>query len=297
MPDDSIKSYLHLHFIVFIWGFTAILGQLISLEALPLVWYRIAIAVFCLAAYFVLTKKSFRASKQSIVLFCAAGIVIALHWLTFFWAIKVSNVSLTLACLSTGAFFASLLEPLFFKRRIVIYEVLFGLIVVGALVLIFSVEQQYKLGIVLGLMSAFLSALFSIINGKFAPKYEARVITFYELLGGFAVLSVFLALSGGFDASFFKVSTLDWIWLLVLGSFCTAYAFLASVKVMKFLSPYTVMLTINMEPVYGILLAVLIFKDSEKMTPAFYLGALLILATVIGNGIVKNRKKTKVIKE
>lgn len=296
MLGDNLKSYLNLHLIVFIWGFTAVLGQLISLEALPLVWYRIAIAVGCLFVYFLFTGRKLSGSKKSIALFLVAGIVIAVHWLTFFGAIKASNVSVTLACISTGAFFASILEPIFYKRKVVWYEVLFGLIVILGLCIIFSVETHYITGIVLGLISAFLSAVFSIINGKFAQKHEPGIITFYELLGGLLVLSLFLGFSGGFNRSFFTIQASDWLWLILLGSFCTAYAFLASVKIMKFLSPYTVMLTINLEPVYGILLAVLIFKDSEKMTPAFYIGALLILSTVILNGIVKNAKKSKVIK-
>ncbi|MBW3519613.1 DMT family transporter [Flavobacterium sp. NKUCC04_CG] len=296
MLGDNFKSYLNLHFIVFIWGFTAVLGQLISLEALPLVWYRIAIAVSCLFVYFLIMRQKMTASKKNISLFLLAGIVIAVHWLTFFGAIKASNVSVTLACISTGAFFASILEPIFYKRKIVWYEVLFGLMVVFGLSIIFSVETQYVTGIVLGLISAFLSAVFSIINGKFAQKHEPSIITFYELVGGLLILSIYLGISGGFNQEFFTVKSSDWLWLILLGSFCTAYAFLASVKVMKFLSPYTVMLTINLEPVYGILLAVLIFKDSEKMTPAFYIGALLILSTVILNGIVKNVKKSKVIK-
>ena len=297
MLNDSSKSYLYLHLIVFIWGFTAILGNLITLEALPLVWYRIVIAVLALLGYFILTKKSIRTSKKALIQFLLAGFVIAIHWLTFFWAIKVSNISVTLACISTGAFFASILEPIFYKRRIIGYEVFFGFIVIIALGIIFSVEGEYVEGIILALIAAFLSALFSIINGKFAVKHDAAVITFYELLGGIVILSLFLLFSGGFTASFFQISTSDWIWLLILGVFCTAFAFLASVKIMKHLSPYTVMLTINLEPVYGILLAVILFKDSEKMTPEFYLGALLILSTVILNGIVKNRKKRKVLKE
>lgn len=293
MPNDSLKSYFKLHFIVLIWGFTAILGNLITLDALPLVWYRIGIAVTTLFLFFLITKKSFLVPKTAVVKFLLAGIVIAVHWLTFFWAIKVSNVSVTLACISTGAFFASILEPIFYRRKVILYEVFFGFLVIIALGVIFSVEGQYLEGIVLALFSAFLSALFSIINGKFIVKHDASVITFYELTGGLLVLSLFLIFTGGFNPDFFQVSAMDWFWLLILGVFCTAYAFLSSVKVMKHLTPYTVMLTINLEPVYGIILAVLIFKDSEKMTSEFYLGAVLILATVVLNGIVKNRKKRK----
>jgi drug/metabolite transporter (DMT)-like permease len=293
MLADNIKSYLYLHLIVFIWGFTAILGHLISLEALPLVWYRIVIAVISLGIIFLFKKQTIKDTKQNIFRFLAAGVVIALHWLTFFWAIKVSNISVTLACLSTGAFFTSILEPVFYKRKIVLYEVFFGFIVVCALVLIFSVEHQYVTGIILGLIAAFLSALFSIINGKLVQYTPAPVITFYEMVGGVIILSLFLLFSGGFTVQFFNISAVDWFWLFILGFFCTALAFLGSVYIMKHLTPYTVMLTVNLEPVYGILLAVLLFKNSEKMNFEFYLGALLILSTVILNGVMKHRKKRK----
>lgn len=293
MLADNIKSYIYLHIIVFIWGFTAILGHLITLEALPLVWYRILIAVVTLGLMFIFKKQTLKASRANIIQFFGAGLVIALHWLTFFWAIKVSNISVTLACLSTGAFFASILEPIFFKRRIIAYEVFFGFIVICALALIFSVSGEYVVGIILGLSSACLSATFSIINSKLVKHTAAPIITFYEMLGGLVILSVFLLFTGGFTIEFFTVSLEDWFWLFILGVFCTAFAFLGSVYIMKFLTPFTVMLTINLEPVYGIVLAVLLFKDSEKMNSEFYIGALLILSTVVLNALVKNRKKRK----
>ncbi len=293
MPNDNIKSYLHLHLIVFIWGFTAILGGLISLDALPLVWYRMMIALLLIFLYLLVRKRPIGASGKILAGFLLGGLVIALHWLTFFMAIKVSNISVTLACLSTGAFFASFLEPIFYGRKMIWYEVLFGLIVIVGLGIIFNVEGDHINGIILALTSAFLSALFSVINGKFAQKHEASVITFYELLGGVGFLTLYMLFSGYFTPSFFELSLSDCIWLLVLGSICTAYAFLASVKVMKYLSPYTVMLTINLEPIYGIILAVLVFQDKEKMSPSFYVGAAIILLTVILNGVAKNYKKIK----
>ncbi|WP_159799327.1 DMT family transporter [Flavobacterium sp. MK4S-17] len=291
MLSDNIKSYLHLHFIVFIWGFTAVLGALISLDALPLVWFRMSIAVVLIYLYALVKKKSLRIPLKTLLAFLVAGLIIALHWLTFFKAIKVSNVSVTLACLSTGAFFASLLEPVFFGRKIIGYEVLFGLLVVAGLYIIFRFEGDYFYGIALALSSAFLSAVFSIINGKYAKLYSPTVISFYELLGGVFFFSLYLLFSGSFTIQFFNVSVSDWLWLFALGSFCTAYAFIASVQVMKFLSPYTVMLTINMEPIYGIILAVIVFKEKETMGLPFYIGAAIILTTVILNGILKNYKR------
>ncbi len=290
MQNDNLKSYLHLHLIVFIWGFTAILGKLISLQALDLVWYRMLLAVLFITIYIFITKQSFKIPTRIFWGFMLSGVIIAAHWFTFYEAIKVSNISITLACLSTGAFFASLLEPIFYKRKIIWYELLFGLIVIGALILIFNVEIRFKKGILLGITSAFLSALFSMINGKYAKVYNPNIICAYELFGGVFFLSIFLFFTEKFTASFFSISKNDFFWLLILASICTAYAFSASVKVMKFLSPYTVMLTINLEPIYGIILAVIFFEKTEQMNPLFYLGALIILATVIFNGILKNKK-------
>lgn len=293
MPNDKLKSYFHLHFIVFIWGFTAVLGKLISLSALPLVWYRMVVAVSIIFLFVKFSKISLDVSKRLMFGFLFSGLVIAMHWLTFFHAIKVSNISVTLACLSTGALFASILEPIFYGKKIVLYEVFFGLLVVLGLGIIFKVEGNYVEGILLALTSAFLSATFSVINGKFAQYNNAAVITFYELLGGVVFLSAYLLFSGSFTYEFFQISMNDLLWLLVLGSVCTAYAFLASVKVMKYLTPYTVMLTINMEPIYGIILGIIVFSESERMSTEFYIGASIILTTVILNGVIKNYKKVK----
>ena len=287
MQNDKLLNYLHLHFIVFIWGFTAVLGALISLEAIPLVWYRMLLATLIIMVFLKIKKENLKFSIRTLAGFALAGIIIALHWLTFFGAIKASNVSVTLAVLSTGAFFASILEPLLYGRKIIIYEVFFGLIVVIGLYIIFDVEATYTLGIVLALVSAFLSALFSVINGKFILKNKASVISFYELMFGVLGISIYLAFSGSFTAEFFTLSTHDWIYLSILASACTAYAFIASIHVMKWISPYTVMLTINMEPIYGIILALIVLGDSENMSPQFYYGAAIILLTVIANGIIK----------
>lgn len=291
MLSDNTKSYLHLHLIVFIWGFTAILGALITLEAMPLVWFRMLFAVFFILVYIKWKKMPIKVPKKVILKFLVAGLIIALHWFTFFRAIKVSNVSITLACLSTGAFFTSIIEPIFFKKKMVWYEIFFGLIVVFGLTIIFNVEGKYVEGIALALTSAFLSASFAVINSKFVQQYDATVISFYELSGGVLFFSVFLIFLGSFNAEFFKLSLEDFIYLMILSSVCTAYAFIASTAVMKFLSPYTVMLTINLEPIYGIILAVLWFKDKEQMSPEFYIGAVIILITVIINGIIKSRAK------
>ncbi|WP_439553704.1 DMT family transporter [Flavobacterium macrobrachii] len=292
MLSDNTKSYLHLHLIVFIWGFTAILGALISLDALPLVWFRMLFAVGFIAVFIYFKKLPLRVSKKAFLQFIFAGLIIALHWFTFFKAIKVSNVSVTLACLSTGAFFASLLEPILYGKKIVWYEVFLGILVICGLYIIFNVEGNYWEGIILALISAFLSALFAVINSKFVKEHDATVISFYELSGGVFFFSILLLFGNSFNADFFQLTTKDFVYLLILSSVCTAYAFIASTAVMKFLSPYTVMLTINLEPIYGIILAMLIFKEKEQMSFEFYIGALIILFTVLLNVIIKGRKKS-----
>ncbi|WNM17908.1 DMT family transporter [Flavobacterium capsici] len=291
MLSDSFKSYLHLHLIVFIWGFTAILGALISLDALPLVWFRMSLAVVFISLYIYWKKLPLKVSRKFLMQFIFAGFIIALHWFTFFKAIKVSNVSVTLACLSTGAFFASFLEPILFGKKIIWYEVFLGLLVVLGLYIIFNVEGNYFYGILLALTSAFLSALFSVINSKFVKTHDATIISFYELSGGVLFFSVLLLFGNQFSTDFFSLTFDDLKYLIILSSICTAYAFIASTSVMKHLSAYTVMLTINLEPIYGIILAVILFKEKEKMSVDFYIGALLILFTVLLNIVIKTHRK------
>lgn len=290
MQTDNLKNYLHLHFIVFIWGFTAILGALISIDAIPLVWYRMFLASIFILLYFVFRRKSLRISKKMALKFLFGGIIIASHWIAFFMSIKVSNVSIALVTLSTGALFASFIEPIFYKRKLNYLEILFGLIVVLGLYLIFNVESNYWLGILLALLAAFLSALFSVLNGLFVREYKASVISFYQIFFGVLAISVYLFINGQFTPEFFVLKTSDWIYLGILSSICTAYAFIASVAILKHLSPFTVMLTINLEPVYGILFAVIIFGEKEMMDSMFYVGALIILCTVIANGLLKYKK-------
>ncbi len=293
MPNVKLKNYFHLHFIVFIWGFTAVLGALITLNALPLVWYRMLLAVAFVLAYIIIKKIPLIVTRKQLLLYIIAGIVIALHWVTFFKAIKVSNVSITLACMSTGAFFTALLEPFWYKRKFVWYEVVLGLTVIYGLWIIFKVDTTYTLGIVLALTSALLSSIFSLINGKLVQENRPSIISFFELLSGVIFLTFYLLLNNQINVHFFNISSSDWVYLIILASVCTAYAFIASVKVMKYISPYTVMLTINLEPVYGIALAYFILGESEKMNTNFYIGALIILSTVVANGILKNKSAIK----
>ncbi len=294
MQKNNLKSYFLLHFIVFIWGFTAVLGELITIREASLVWYRMLLASIFLFAYILWKKKSFILPLKAITHLTLVGFLIAIHWIYFFKAINVSNVSITLAMFSVGAFFASILEPIFYKRKMLWYEVFFGLIIISGLFMIMKVETKYLQGILYALFSVFIGVLFTIFNGKLTQKYDSTVITLYEFFAGFLFVSVYILLDGKFDANFFRVSGRDWILILVLSSVCTAYAFTASVQVMRKLSPYTVMLTTNLEPVYGIFLAYFIIGEDEKMSVPFYIVSAIILITVILNGVVKHfQKQTK----
>ena len=291
MQNDKLKNYLHLHLLVFIAGFTAILGELISIKAVGLVWYRMLFATVLIGLYVVISKIKIKASPNAILKFSLAGIIIALHWITFFGAIDVSNISITLAMFSTGAFFASLIEPIIYKRKIIWYEIVFGLLVIIGVFIITQSEIKYLSGIILGIVSAFLSSLFAVLNGKFLEQHTATVISFYEFISGVAFISVFMLFFGdGFSSEFFILSSADFGYLFILASVCTAYAFIASVYVMKLISPYTVVLTYNLEPIYGILLALLLFPEKEIMSTSFYYGVMIIISVVLLNGILKNSK-------
>jgi drug/metabolite transporter (DMT)-like permease len=293
MQKDNLKSYLNLHLIVFIWGFTAILGALITIQADALVWYRMLLATVFLFLFILFKKESFRIPIKEFFKLIFVGLLIALHWIFFFQAIHVSNVSITLAVFSLGAFLASILEPVFYGRKVLWYEVFFGLIIIAALAMILKVEINYFEGILYALISIIIGVLFTLMNGKLIEKHEPSVITFYEFLAGVIFITIYFLLTYKFNADFFILSTSDWVYLLILSSICTAYAFTASVKVMRILSPYTVMLTTSLEPVYGIILAFFIIGEKEKMSTEFYFGAVLIVLTVILNGVVKHYLSNK----
>lgn len=292
MPNAKLSNYFHLHFIIFIWSFTAILGKLISLDAIPLVWARMLFAVLFILGFMWVRNYSFRVSRRIRTMLVLGGIAIALHWITFFHAIKVANVSITLATMASGALFTAILEPLWYKRKFIGYEIVFGMLVILGLAIIFQVNSEYELGFWLGLLSTFFGAIFTLINGQLVMKERPTTITFYELLVGAICISIYGFSVSDLTSPFQTLPLTDWFYLAILVTVCTAYAFIGSVKVMRYIRPFTVMLTVNLEPVYGIILAYFIFGDDEKMHPNFYLGALIILITVVTNGILKNRKKS-----
>jgi drug/metabolite transporter (DMT)-like permease len=269
------------------------LGALISLDAFELVFYRMGLAILTLWIWAFWRKKEVRVNPKQLGYYLMAGAVIAVHWVTFFHAIKVSNVSITLSCMSTVAVFVSILEPILYKRPFKLQEILLALLGVAGLVLIFGFESEYRIGIITAVTSAFLAAVFSTVNGLLVRNDSAVKISMYELSGGWLVMVIYLAITGAFQNGLPTLVGLDLLWLMILGTVCTAYAFIVSVDVMRELSPFTVVLTINLEPVYGIILALLIFGSDETMSPFFYLGTLIILVSVVLNGLLNRRRRLK----
>ncbi|MFB1021735.1 MAG: EamA family transporter [Vicingaceae bacterium] len=288
-----MKNLLLLHLVVLIFGFTAILGKLITIPSDQLVWYRMFFATCSLAVYLVLMKKSFKMKRIGILKTIGVGFIIAAHWVFFFEAIKQSNVSIALAATATGSLFTALLEPIFFKRKLHFYELLLGSIVLLGLYFIFQFETDNSLGIWLGVLAAFLASLFTVMNGQLIKQYDSTRISFYELGGGVIAVTLYFLIFSRSSLPNFQLSSSDWLWMLVLAIVCTAFAFVASVKVMEELTPFTVSLSINLEPIYGILLALLIFGESEKMSPGFYIGTSLILCSLFLNVWIKRRLKKK----
>ena len=292
MQNNRGKNILQLHFIVFIFGFTSILGALISISALPITIYRMGIASFFLALFiFLYDKNKFKLKKALIIKILICGLIIALHWITFFYAIKISNVSITVSMMSSAAFLTSLIEPLFFKKKFLLYELILGILSLFGVSIIFNAEIKYIDGLIVALISSVLVSVFTILNSRIVIKNSSITISFYELFIGFLFSLFYYYLF--IDTSLFlkKINYQDLIFLLILGIICTSYAFTKSVDLIKYLKPFTIMMIINMEPVYAIFISLLIFGESEYLSINFYIGFIIILISVIINGFFKYKKK------
>ena len=292
MQDVRTKSLIHYHLIVFIFGFSSVMGALCSLDAIPLVVYRMLLASLGLAVYFAIFHPTyFRLERSMWVKVILGGLIIGVHWVTFFHAIKVAGVSLTLSMMATGAFITAMIEPLINKRKILGYELLFGGLIAVGVGMIFQAEYEHLYGISIALLSAFLSSVFTILNTQLVKQGKAITLSFYELLVG-AVFGIgFVIFSGDYTLEAFELRQWDWLWIILIAWVCTSYAFNISIKVMQHLSPFTVMLIINLEPVYGILLSLAIWGDEELMSFRFYLGFVIVLGAILLNGIYKSQKQ------
>jgi drug/metabolite transporter (DMT)-like permease len=289
----SSSDYLKLHFIVFLWGFSAILGKLVTVPAVELVFFRSIFAAAGLAALIYFSKGTFNVGRSDLVKMLLIGFIVALHWLAFFGAARISNVSVSLVGFATNSLWAALLEPWFNKTRLNKIEVVLGLIVIAGLYIIFSFDFQYQAGLLVGIFAGFTSALFSVFNSRIVKRISARTITFYEMAGAFLSLAIFIPL---FNLAVtpeneFQLSPtgMDFLYIAILAGVCSVYASTVATELMKRISVFMIQLTLNLEPVYGIIMAVIIFEQQEKMNANFYIGTIVILSAVVCYPMLKKR--------
>ena len=293
------KYHFLLHFVILIWGFTGVLGKhldISGMEAMPIVIYRMLIGWVTLLIFMLLIKKSIKIDFKGLLKTLGTGVVIATHWWAFFKAIELSNVSIALIFMSTTALFTSFVEPIIAKKKFDFKELLTGIIVVIGIVVIINDlssigNQGYIWAIALALFSAFLAAVFSIINSVLVKEYDSKVITLYEIFGGFIAITIVTIALGNHDISAFSIDYKQFLLLFILGSVCTSFAFLMGVYIMKFIPAYTVNLSVNMEPIYAIILALMFFGSNEVMSFNFYIGALIVVGTILLNAYFKRKKK------
>lgn len=294
------KHYLHLHFVVLIWGFTAILGLLISVPAVEIVLYRTLIATLALGLLLYVWKKPISVGRKATLQILLTGFLISAHWILFFGAARVSTASVCLAGMATSSLWTSFIEPFFYRKKIKFYEVALGVLAIIGLYIIFRFEFNHALGLMMAIASAFLASLFTVINSKFTKQYYHYTITFYEMAGAFMFTLLFLPFYASLISEgriiYWQPTSMDWLYLVILALICTVYAYSASVELMKNISAYAVNLTTNMEPIYGILLALIFLGDKEKMTPEFYAGTCIILVSVLAYPIIKRYQRRKAAK-
>lgn len=276
------------------WGFTGILGKLIHLDAVLIVWYRVFIAAAFLAFFFVFTKKSFKVGRKHWWKIGIVGLIVACHWLTFYYAIQLSTASLGILCLSTTTLHVTWLEPIVMKRRFSWVEFAMGAFVIYGIYFVsgdFTAKEMNALYI--GLTSALCAAMFSVFNGRLVHDVPSTHLSFYELSTGFIAISVFLLITGRLNFGVFSMTYSDMGWLLFLGILCTSFAFLVTMDIVKRLGAFTVSLSINLEPVYTILLAIFILKEHKLLNSNFYIGSAIIILVVVLNGILKHIQNKK----
>jgi drug/metabolite transporter (DMT)-like permease len=292
----SSSDYFKLHFIVFLWGFSAILGKLVTIPAVELVFFRSIFAAAGMAAVIAFSRGSFKVNREDLWQLLLIGTVVAFHWLSFFGSARVSNVSVSLVGFATNSLWAALLEPWFNKTKLKKYEVVLGLVVLLGLYIIFSFDFQYQLGLALGIAAGFTSALFSVFNSRMVKRIPARTITFYEMIGVFVSIGIFLPVYDlmGNDVQL-TPSGMDLMYIAILAGVCSVYAYTVAVELMKRVSVFMIQLTLNLEPVYGIIMAVIIFGQQEKMNINFYIGTLVILSAVATYPLLKKRFEKTVL--
>ncbi|MEL6656988.1 MAG: EamA family transporter [Bacteroidota bacterium] len=285
MLAEERRAYLELHLAVLLFGLTAILGDLIQLTALVLVWWRVFLTSGSLVPFVKPRQLMDDLGKGLFWRFAGIGVLVALHWVTFYGAIKLSNASICLVCMATTSFFTAFLEPLIVKRPFRWYELLLGLLIVPGMALVVrNIQVEMIWGVVAGLASAFLAATFATFNKKYIANHNPTRITFLELSSAWAFLSVVLAgmlISGQKIGELWPTSPMDWVYLLILAFLCTNLAYTLSLRALRHISAFAANLTVNLEPVYGIILAWLLLNEQEELSPGFYWGVVIILLAVL----------------
>lgn len=295
MLTEERRAYLELHLAVLLFGLTAILGDLIQLTALVLVWWRVLLTSGSLLP-FVSPGKLLRDLGWPLLLrFMGIGVLVALHWLTFYGAIKLSNASICLVCMATTSFFTAFLEPLIVKRPFRWYEMALGFLIIPGMVLVVNNIQSGMIwGVVAGLTSAFLAATFATLNKKYLANIHPSRVTFLELGSAWIFLSIILGvflITGRDFGNWWPASTSDWVYLLILAFLCTNLAYTLSLRALRHLSAFAANLTVNLEPVYGIALAWLLLNEQEELTPGFYWGVVIILLAVFSYPLLRKRMR------
>ena len=295
---EKLKYQLTLHLIIFIWGFTAILGKWIDADAFVLVWYRVIIAFFSLLVFLIILRRNLIIQSGSNAWkTLGVGVLVALHWLTFYISIKESTASLAIICLATTTIHVSWLEPLVMKRKFLWSELVLGVIIIGGILLITgNTGEQNMIGIAFGLLSAILAASFSVFNARLIQDVTASKITLYEMFSASIVMSLFLIFNPSFTLNNLLISSNDFYLLLFLGIICTSVAFLITVEITKFLGAFTVTLSINMEPIYTLGLAAWFLGEHQELSIWFYVGASIIVGAVFGNAILKYQQRKRLKK-
>ncbi|MBK9254605.1 MAG: EamA family transporter [Saprospiraceae bacterium] len=283
--NSESKAYIQIHIAVLLFGLTAILGHLLSISAVSLVWWRVLITCISLLYFIKWGKSLVHLPKNHIRQYMGIGVIVGLHWICFYGAIKLSNASIALVCMATTSFFTSIIEPLILKQKFKGIELLLGIFIIPGMILIVnSTELAFMNGIWVGLAAAFLAALFAVLNKKYIGNADPYSITFIELGSAWIFISLILAvifLSPIEDVSFMPVGLNDWIYLLILSLFCTTLAYILSLKALKHISAFASNLVINLEPVYGIILAIILLNEHKSLNGTFYIGCSIIVFTVM----------------
>lgn len=289
----TTTDYFKLHFLVFLWGFTAILGKLVSIPAVEMVFYRTLLAALGMGLVILILRGSFSVSKSDLLKLLLTGAIVAAHWLTFFVSGRISNPSTSLVGFATCSLWAAFLEPIAKRNKIQGVEVGLGLVVILGLYLIFSFNFQYPMGLFLGILSGLTCAIFAVINSQLVTRVNSLTITFYEMIGACTTVVIFFPFYTSYFATGGQLNLAptwsDWAWIAVLSLVCTVYAYAVAINLTKKLSVFFIQLTLNLEPVYGIILALMVFGQREVMNWNFYLGTVVILGAVIAYPFVKGR--------